>query len=199
MYPSSTSTSSTRARSLEAGELTFGRRRCWALRMRVSKSPSGSFMPTPPSPARLDHSGDAALACQFAQHVAAHLELAVVAARAAGQLAAVAHPRGRRIARQLGELQLRRKAHLRRLRQIAGDLFQLLALRHVARNQLAAPVVLVDRTLLGHAFLQGRFGAGGCGRYPRNGKLKPRSKARASSSLAAVVHTITSMPQISAT
>src|SRR5262245_3944128 len=167
--------------------------------MRVSISPSGSFIASvPPLPARLHHAGDHALARQLAQHVAAQAQLAVVAARATRELAAVAHARGRRIARQSRELQVRREALLGRLFEVGGEGLELLALGRVLRHQLLAPVVLVDRTLLGHAILQGPAAIGPEPQV-RNGKLKPRSSARASSSLPAVVHTITSMPQISST
>ena len=62
----------------------------WPLRMRVSMSPSGSVIDIvgPSLPARLDHAGDLARRGQIAQRDAAELELAIVAARAAGQLAA---------------------------------------------------------------------------------------------------------------
>src|SRR5882672_4960163 len=111
---------------LDAGEVTFGRRLIWALRMRVSISPSGSFMASLSLPARLDHAGDQALARQLAQHVAAHPQLAVVGARTAGDLAPVADPGGRRVTRQLRELQLRGKALLGRALEIAGQLLELL-------------------------------------------------------------------------
>src|SRR5262245_1208574 len=119
--------------------------------MRVSRSPSGSFMRRLPLPARLRHAGDHPLACKLAQHVSAQLELAVIAASAAGQLAPVAHARGRRVARQLRQLETCRKALLAGLVQIARDAFQLLALGGILRHQLLAAVVLVDRTRLGHA------------------------------------------------
>src|SRR5262249_62002653 len=108
--------------------------------MRVSRSPSGSFMTEASSlPARLHHAGDAALARQLAQHVAAHLELAVVAARAAGELAAIAHARRRGVARQLGELELCGKAHLRRLAHVGGELVELFWPGRITRDQLARP------------------------------------------------------------
>src|SRR6185295_3712325 len=165
--------------------------------MRVSISPSGSFMGLRLLPARLHHPGNHALARQLAQHVAANLELAVIAARATGQLAAVAHARRRGVARQLGELEPRGKALFRLPGQVGGELLQLFALARVLRHQLAPMVVLIDGTDLSHAFLQRPYS--GRGPHVRNGKLKPRNRARASSSVAADVQTITSMPQISST
>src|SRR5262245_50925981 len=122
--------------------------------MRVSKSPSGSFIGSFSLPARLGHAGDQALAGQLAQHVAAHLELAVVAARPARQLAAVANTRGRGVARQLGELESGARSLLARLGQVGGDLFQPLALGSETGNHRTTVVVLVDRALLSHAVLQ---------------------------------------------
>src|SRR5262245_48188322 len=102
-------------------------------------------------PARLGHAGDQALARQLAQHVAAHLELAVVAARAPGQLAPVANARRRRVARHLGQLETGRETLLARLVQVVGKLLQPLPLGGVAGHQLPAVIVLVDRALLSHA------------------------------------------------
>ena len=76
--------------------------------------------------------------------------------------------------------------------------FSRLALGGVLRNELAALIVLIDGALLGHSSLQGRFGDAKPLQV-RNGKLNPRRSARASSSLPAVVQTITSMPQTSST
>src|SRR5262245_37564253 len=124
--------------------------------MRVSISPSGSFIFVSSSlPARLHHARNLALARQLAQHVSAHAQLAVIAARATRQLAAVAHAGGGGVARQLRELQPGRKALLDRLAAIVGQRLELLALGRILPHQLLAPVVLVDRTLLGHLILRG--------------------------------------------
>src|SRR5690349_2649898 len=95
-------------RSVEAGEASLERRRIWALRMRVMRSPTGSFrFISVPSPARLDHARDLTVGGQFAERDARELELAIEAARTARQLAAIADARGRRVARQLRELEAR--------------------------------------------------------------------------------------------
>src|SRR3546814_5959551 len=67
--------------------------------MRVSISPKGSLIAILAVllPARLDHAGDLAGGCEVAQCDARQLELAVIRAGPARQLATVAHPdrRGR--------------------------------------------------------------------------------------------------------
>src|SRR4029079_8182188 len=137
---------------LEAGVTTFGRRRICALRMRVSISPKGSLMDIllAPLPTRLGHAGDQTLARQIAELVAAHSDLAVVAARAARQLATIANANGRRVARHLRQLDARRKALFRRDLQVVGDCLQTLALLSGLRDEAPAPVVLLDRTCLSH-------------------------------------------------
>src|SRR5437764_11323694 len=59
-------------------------------------------------PARLHEPGNQALGAEFTQRDAGKLVLAVGRARTAGQFAAVANPRRRRIARHLGAPQPRR-------------------------------------------------------------------------------------------
>src|SRR5688572_19200133 len=77
----------------------------WALRMRVSMSETGSLMLIVVSlPARLDHAGHLALEREVAQLVAPQPELAIHAARPAGQRAAVAQPHRGSVARQLLQL-----------------------------------------------------------------------------------------------
>src|SRR5690606_13683266 len=98
-----------------------------------------------------------------------------------------------RVARQLGQLEPGSEALLARSAQVVGQVLEPLALGSVAGDELTAALVLVDRTFLSHSVLQARRA------QVRNGKLKPRSSARASSSEPAVVHTITSMPRISST
>src|SRR3712207_1767016 len=101
MKPSDFSTSSTRARRREPGVDTVPRRRCFALRMRVSISPRGSFMDMRPSPlpARLHEAGDEALRPEFPERDARQAELAIDRARPARHLAAVADARRVRVAR----------------------------------------------------------------------------------------------------
>src|SRR3546814_1721989 len=67
-------------------------------------------------PARLDHARNLALGGQFAERDARHAELAVIAARTPGHLAAVADTRRRRIPRQFGEPELREEPVLERKR-----------------------------------------------------------------------------------
>src|SRR5215475_15290682 len=101
MKPSVLSTSSTLTRSREAGVDTFDLLRICALWMRAIISPSGSFkaIARPSLPARLQKARDHALRSQIAQRDAAHLELAIVGLRAAGDDAAIVNTRRRRIAR----------------------------------------------------------------------------------------------------
>src|SRR5215831_14128153 len=73
--------------------------------MRVSMSETGSLMLIVVSlPARLDHAGHLALEREIAELVAAEAELAVHAARPAGERAAVAQAHRRGVARQLLQL-----------------------------------------------------------------------------------------------
>src|ERR1700730_8340254 len=74
--------------------------------------------------------------------------LAVIAARPARNLAAIADARGGRVARQFGELQRRRKALLDRLRLVARNRFQPRAPARIFLRHPAAPVILLNRTLL---------------------------------------------------
>src|SRR5215831_9233328 len=74
----------------ECGTSVRAWRACTALRMRVSRSAIGSFIPS--SPRRLGHPGDEPLERQVAETDAAHLEAPHVRARPAAPLAAVAEP-----------------------------------------------------------------------------------------------------------
>src|ERR1051326_3751183 len=152
MYPSFSSTSSTRARSADPGLDTLDLLRICALRMRAIRSPSGSLraIVRPSSPARLDEARDDALGAELPQRDAAHLELAVEPARPPGDLAAVAHARGRGIARQLRQLQRRREPLLGRQRLVARDRLEPGSPAGELLRQPAPPVVLLDRALLRH-------------------------------------------------
>src|ERR1700743_2390411 len=103
MKPSSTSTSSKRARRPEVGELPFARGRGWPFLMRVSRSPIGSLIAIYPVslPARLGHARDLAEIRKVAQRDARQLHLAVITLRAAAEFAAVMDAHLRRVARQL--------------------------------------------------------------------------------------------------
>src|ERR1700722_16789259 len=157
MYPSAFSTSSTLARIFEPGVETLGLARICALRMRVMRSLMGSCvdMSDPPLPARLHEPGNQALGAEFTQRDAAELVLAIDRARTSGHFAAIANPGRRRIARQLGELQGRRKPLFHRLFFFGGDGLLLRALGGGVFFHPLAPVVLLDRTLLCHAWLLG--------------------------------------------
>src|SRR5438270_629591 len=77
-------------------------------RMRAIMSPMGSLtMSIPSSPARLDQTGNLSGRAKLAQRDAAHLHLAIEGARTAGHQTTIANPPGRRVARQLGELEPR--------------------------------------------------------------------------------------------
>src|SRR5579859_698204 len=123
--------------------------------MRANRSPSGSFMGIVRSslPARLHQARNEPLRAQFAQRNARQLLLAVKAARPARDLAAVADAGGRRVARQLGELQGRGKTLFDRLGLVARDRLEPRAAAGKFLGQPAAPVVLLDRTLLRHLAL----------------------------------------------
>src|SRR5262245_34068662 len=92
----------------EAGTVTLARRAAWPLRMRVSKSPTGSVIAMVyglPLPARLHDAGQGAQRGELPQRKARQLELAIHGPRTARDLAPIADARRRRIARQLGKLE----------------------------------------------------------------------------------------------
>src|ERR1700722_2470952 len=157
MYPSAFSTSSTLARIFEPGVETLGLARICALRMRVMRSLIGSCvdMCDPPLPARLHEPGNQALGAEFTQRDAGKLVLAIDRARTTGHFAAIANPRGRGIARHLGKLQRRREPLFHRLVLVGDDGLQLRAPGRGVLGHPLAPIVLLDRTLLCHAWLLG--------------------------------------------
>src|SRR5262249_19271347 len=104
-------------------------------------------------PARLDEARDQPPGAEVAQRDARHLELAIVAARPAGDLAAIADPVRGRVARQLRELERRREPLLHRLALVARDRLQAGAPARILLAQLASSVVLLDRALLRHQCL----------------------------------------------
>src|ERR1700726_2466844 len=157
MYPSAFSTSSTLARIFEPGVETLGLARICALRMRVMRSLIGSCvdMDRPSLPARLHEPGNQALGAEFTQRDAGKLVLAIDRARTSGHLATIADPGRRRIARHFGKLERRRKPLFHRLALVGDDGLQLRALWRSVLGHPLAPVVLLDRTLLCHAWLLG--------------------------------------------
>src|ERR1700704_7104876 len=115
--------------------------------MRVIMSPIGSVisMVRSPSPARLHEAGNQAFGAEVPHRDAAHLELAVIAARPAGHLAWVADARGRSVARQLGELQGGGEPLFQRPRLVARDLLETRSAAGKILRQPAAPGVLLGR------------------------------------------------------
>src|SRR5690348_18318193 len=104
--------------------------------MRAIRSPMGSLTMVPLLPARLDEAGDQAGGPEVAQRGAAHLELAVIAPRTAGDLAAVADPGRRGVARHLRELKPGVEAFLQRQGLVVGDVLQQLTLGRVLLHEL---------------------------------------------------------------
>src|SRR5580700_5138619 len=157
MYPSALSTSRTLARIFEPGVETLGLARICALRMRVMRSLIGSCvdMLRPSLPARLHQAGNQALGAEFAQRDAAKLVLAIDRTRPSGHFAAIANPGRRRIARHLGKFQRRREPLFHRLLAVGDDRLQLGAPGGCVLGHPLAAVVLLDRTLLCHAWLLG--------------------------------------------
>src|SRR5688500_7200776 len=149
--------------------------------MRISMSAMGSLMlmrVSLPSllPARLDDAGHFALERQVAQLVATQAELAVDAARPAGQRAAVAQANRRGVARQL--LQPRAGLLLGVVGRagVVDDFEQLRAFRLELLHRLAALLVAELECELGHGVSQ-------C----LNGKRNAASSDFASSSVLAEV------------
>src|SRR5262249_55409690 len=155
MKPSVLSTSSTLTRSREAGVDTFDLLRICALWMRAIMSPSGSFIAIgrSSSPARLHQPWNQPLGAEVPQRDARQLELAVVAAWPPRHLAAIADAGGRRVARQLGELERRREPLLHRAVPVARNLLEPRAPAGILLGQLAPPAVLLNRALLRHQYL----------------------------------------------
>src|SRR5215213_4835267 len=172
----------------------------WPLRMRVSRSPKGSVIAIPlPLPARLGHARDQALVGQLPKHDPRQAELAVISARPAGQLAAVADPGRIRIARHLSHLETRDQALGLVPALVVRDRLQLRVLRSMLLDELPAPLVLVDRTQFRHdlsssPIREPAHAASRCSSAGK-GKLNRRSSSRASSSVFAVVVMMTSIPR----
>src|SRR5712691_2575955 len=105
MKPSVLSTSSTRSRCLEPGIETFDLFRICAFRMRAIISPIGSFTAIAPSlPARLHKARNQAFRAKLAQRDTAQAMLAIIGARTAAELAAIAYACFGGITRQFSQL-----------------------------------------------------------------------------------------------
>src|SRR5262245_49690248 len=157
MKPSRFSTSSTLPRSFDAGLCTLDNFALCALRMRVSKSPKGSenvIFLRPPLPARLDHAGNLAGGGQFPQGNTRDLEFSVIAARAPRKLAPVVLTHRRGIARDLRQLQARRKTLLHGQRLVIGNRLQPRPAPGILLRQADALLVTLDHTGLRHKFLR---------------------------------------------
>src|SRR5436309_13132067 len=155
--------------------------------MRVSMSAIGSciLISASPLPARLDDAGHFALEREVAQLVATQAELAIDAARPAGEGAAVARAHRRRVARQLLQLAARFFLRLVGGARVVDDLEQRRAPHLEFGDGLATLLVPEYECELGHwVSLQ-------C----LNGKRNAASSARASSSLLAVVMIAMSIPR----
>src|ERR1700732_2023510 len=101
-------------------------------------------------PAGLDHAGNFAAHRDLAQLVAPQAELAVDAARATGQPAAVAKPRRTRVARQLLQLVPGSKAILVGKPQVGDRRLQLGALLGILFHRHATLQISVDDSLFRH-------------------------------------------------
>src|SRR5579864_8101553 len=124
----------------------------WPLRMRVRRSAMGSvmLMPGAPSPARLGETGDLAAACDLADLHARQPELAVHPARAPGDGAAVAVPRGTGIARLRLQRGLRGHTLLGRALGTADQLPELRAPGRVLFHDPGATLLALDHARLRH-------------------------------------------------
>src|SRR5690606_41058643 len=94
--------------------------------MRVNTSAMGSLRLIVGSflPARLDHAGDLAVHGGLTQLVTTEAEFAIHTARTAGDLAAIAHPRRARVARQRLQRKTRLVALFVGLRLVVDDRLQ---------------------------------------------------------------------------
>src|SRR5579862_6321075 len=121
--------------------------------MRVSRSAMGSVMlMRQSSPARLREAGDLPTARDLADLHPRQPEFAVHAARAPGDGAAVALPRGAGVARLSLQLSLCRRALLGRRLGAADQLLQLRALRRVLFHDPGATLLALDHARLRHTF-----------------------------------------------
>src|SRR6185312_10780694 len=103
------------------------------------------------SPARLDEAGNEALVAKLAQRDARHLHLAIIGARPARHLAAIAHANDGAVTRQSRETDARFEALLHRPRLVIGEVKEAFAAGgELLRHALLAQIIL-NRTLLCHS------------------------------------------------
>src|SRR5215472_7801633 len=123
----------------------------WPLRMRVRRSATGSVMlMLRPSPARLREARNLTARGHLADLHPREAELAVHAARAARDGAALALPRGARIAGLRLQGRLRSRALLGRAPRAADQLLELRALCRVLLHDTCATLLALDHARLCH-------------------------------------------------
>ena len=123
-----------------------------------------------------------------------HLHLARERARAPAHLAAIADAHGRRIARQLGQLEARREALLTLTVLVIGDRLQPAAPPSYCLTNLIRRLFFSIELFLAINLYLLVAASETIAFHCRNGKLNARNRARASSSDFAVVQTMMSMP-----
>src|SRR5215471_2211581 len=156
MYPSSFSTWAIDTFTFEEGTPTTVFPTIWALRMRVSISAMGSvmLMRSILLPARLDQPGNLAAKRDLAQLVSREAELAKDPAGPARELAAVAKTHGRGVSRQLLKLLARLLAILVGALHVVDGRKQLGAACGELSDRLAAFLIAIDNSELGHGVLR---------------------------------------------
>src|SRR5262245_28971412 len=125
--------------------------------MRVSKSPKGSenaIFLSLPLPTRFDHAGNLAGGGQLPQGNARDPEFAVVAAGTSRELAPVVLTNRRGIARNLRQLQARRKALLHRQSVVIGNRLQPRPSPGILLRQADALLVTLNHAGFRHKFLR---------------------------------------------
>src|SRR3984957_18175316 len=138
--------------SFEEARCTSGLPADWPFLMRVRRSAMGSvILMRCSSPARLDETRNFAAIGDFADLHARQPELAVHAARTAGDRAAVALPRGARVARHRLQLRLRRLPLLVSGLRAADQLLELRTLHRVLLHDLCATLLALDHVGFRHS------------------------------------------------
>src|SRR5215472_9691378 len=129
--------------------------------MRVRRSAMGSVMlMRPPSPARLREARNLAAHRDLADLLTREAELAVHAARAARDIAAVAQARGARVPRHRLQPRLGSRALLRRRLGITDRFLELRAPQSVPLHDPRASLLALDHVRLRHRTLTPTSGTG---------------------------------------